>query len=267
MGTKKASNRSTSAKIHKSQVNNRRIQIPEEYSSSDDSFLLDNDHLDLNRTISSWVPQQEAFANSVNEAQAPTISKGGGVSADIQPLKLDETVSFDDKGGLSEYIYQLKEIVFVPQLYPNFFTSYNITPPRGVLLCGPPGTGKTLITKALACAASKVGQKVSFYMRKGANVLSKWVGEAKRQMKLLFDEAQKNQPSIIFFDEINGLEPIRSSKQEQIRNSIMSTLLALMDGLESRGQVILIGAINKVDSIDGAFWSPGKWKLPHLPRG
>ncbi|KAL0326315.1 UNVERIFIED_CONTAM: ATPase family AAA domain-containing protein [Sesamum radiatum] len=150
-------------------------------------------------------------------------------------------------------------MVFFPLLYPDFFASYNITPPRGVLLCGPPGTGKTLIARALACAASKAGQKVSFYMRKGADVLSKWVGEAERQLKLLFEEAQKNQPSIIFFDEIDGLAPVRSSKQEQIHNSIVSTLLALMDGLDSRGQVVLIGATNRVDAIDGALRRPGRF--------
>lgn len=150
-------------------------------------------------------------------------------------------------------------MVFFPLLYPDFFASYNITPPRGVLLCGPPGTGKTLIARALACAASKAGQKVSFYMRKGADVLSKWVGEAERQLKLLFEEAQRNQPSIIFFDEIDGLAPVRSSKQEQIHNSIVSTLLALMDGLDSRGQVVLIGATNRVDAIDGALRRPGRF--------
>ncbi|KAG6436019.1 hypothetical protein SASPL_100900 [Salvia splendens] len=183
-------------------------------------------------------------------------SKGG---ADIQPAQIDETVSFDDIGGLSEYIDALKEMVFFPLLYPDFLANYNITPPRGVLLCGPPGTGKTLIARAMACAASKAGQKVSFYMRKGADVLSKWVGEAERQLKLLFEEAKKNQPSIIFFDEIDGLAPVRSSKQEQIHNSIVSTLLALMDGLDSRGQVVLIGATNRVDAIDGALRRPGRF--------
>ncbi|KAM7497621.1 hypothetical protein LguiA_022035 [Lonicera macranthoides] len=153
MGTKKASSRGTSAKIHKSKVNNRRIKIPEEDSSSDDSLLLDNDHLDLNRTISGWVPH------------------------------------YDDIDGLSEYIDQLKEMVFFPQLYLDFFNSYNTTPPRGILFCAPPppppGTGKTLIVNALAIAASKASQKVSFYMRMGANMLSKWVGEGKRQLKTI----------------------------------------------------------------------------------
>lgn len=211
----------------------------------------------LNVAASGWGHQNDTISNLTSGIQTAGPSSKGG--ADIQPVQIDETVSFDDIGGLSEYIDALKEMVFFPLLYPEFFASYNITPPRGVLLCGPPGTGKTLIARALACAASKAGQKVSFYMRKGADVLSKWVGEAERQLKLLFEEAQKNQPSIIFFDEIDGLAPVRSSKQEQIHNSIVSTLLALMDGLDSRGQVVLIGATNRVDAIDGALRRPGRF--------
>lgn len=211
----------------------------------------------LNVAASGWGHQNESLASLTSGVQTAGPSSKGG--ADIQPLQVDESVSFEDIGGLSEYIDALKEMVFFPLLYPDFFASYNITPPRGVLLCGPPGTGKTLIARALACAASKAGQKVSFYMRKGADVLSKWVGEAERQLKLLFEEAQKNQPSIIFFDEIDGLAPVRSSKQEQIHNSIVSTLLALMDGLDSRGQVVLIGATNRVDAIDGALRRPGRF--------
>ncbi|TVU08937.1 hypothetical protein EJB05_42385 [Eragrostis curvula] len=210
----------------------------------------------LNVGASGWGHQGDSSSLMPGVQTAGPSSKGG---ADIQPLQVDESVSFNDIGGLSEYIDSLKEMVFFPLLYPDFFANYHITPPRGVLLCGPPGTGKTLIARALACAASKAGQKVSFYMRKGADVLSKWVGEAERQLKLLFEEAQKNQPSIIFFDEIDGLAPVRSSKQEQIHNSIVSTLLALMDGLDSRGQVVLIGATNRIDAIDGALRRPGRF--------
>ncbi|XP_020533129.2 ATPase family AAA domain-containing protein At1g05910 isoform X2 [Jatropha curcas] len=211
----------------------------------------------LNVAASGWGHQGDAITTLTSGIQTAGPSSKGG--ADIQPLQVDESVSFDEIGGLAEYIDALKEMVFFPLLYPDFFASYHITPPRGVLLCGPPGTGKTLIARALACAASKAGQKVSFYMRKGADVLSKWVGEAERQLKLLFEEAQRNQPSIIFFDEIDGLAPVRSSKQEQIHNSIVSTLLALMDGLDSRGQVVLIGATNRVDAIDGALRRPGRF--------
>lgn len=211
----------------------------------------------LNVASSGWGPQDYTFGYGGGGAQ--TTGPGSKVGADIQPLLVDETVSFDDIGGLSDHIDALKEMVFFPLLYPEFFSNYHISPPRGVLLCGPPGTGKTLIARALACAASKAGQKVNFYMRKGADVLSKWVGEAERQLKLLFEEAEKNQPSIIFFDEIDGLAPVRSSKQEQVHNSIVSTLLALMDGLESRGQVVLIGATNRIDAIDGALRRPGRF--------
>uniref|UniRef100_A0ACD5XZU7 Uncharacterized protein n=1 Tax=Avena sativa TaxID=4498 RepID=A0ACD5XZU7_AVESA len=214
----------------------------------------------LNAGASGWGHQGDTGVSTTSlmpGAQTAGPSSKGG--ADIQPLQIDESVSLNDIGGLSEYIDALKEMVFFPLLYPDFFANYHITPPRGVLLCGPPGTGKTLIARALACAASKAGQKVSFYMRKGADVLSKWVGEAERQLKLLFEEAQKNQPAIIFFDEIDGLAPVRSSKQEQIHNSIVSTLLALMDGLDSRGQVVLIGATNRIDAIDGALRRPGRF--------
>nr|XP_043627674.1 ATPase family AAA domain-containing protein At1g05910 [Erigeron canadensis] len=211
----------------------------------------------LNIAASGWGHQGDVLASLASGVQTAGPSSKGG--ADIQPLQVDDSVSFDDIGGLSGYIDALKEMVFFPLLYPDFFASYHITPPRGVLLCGPPGTGKTLIARALACAASKAGQKVSFYMRKGADVLSKWVGEAERQLKMLFEEAQRNQPSIIFFDEIDGLAPVRSSKQEQIHNSIVSTLLALMDGLDSRGQVVLIGATNRIDAIDGALRRPGRF--------
>lgn len=179
--------------------------------------------------------------------------------ADADPLGVDQNVNFDSVGGLQGHIDQLKEMVALPLLYPEIFLRFKITPPRGVLFHGPPGTGKTLLARALATSVSSQGRKVTFYMRKGADALSKWVGEAERQLRLLFEEARKNQPSIIFFDEIDGLAPVRSSKQEQIHASIVSTLLALMDGMDGRGQVIVIGATNRPDSIDPALRRPGRF--------
>ncbi|ETI25778.1 hypothetical protein G647_02552 [Cladophialophora carrionii CBS 160.54] len=179
--------------------------------------------------------------------------------ADADPLGVDQSVSFDGVGGLQGHIDQLKEMVALPLLYPEIFMRFKITPPRGVLFHGPPGTGKTLLARALATSVGSQGKKVTFYMRKGADALSKWVGEAERQLRLLFEEARKNQPSIIFFDEIDGLAPVRSSKQEQIHASIVSTLLALMDGMDGRGQVIVIGATNRPDSIDPALRRPGRF--------
>lgn len=179
--------------------------------------------------------------------------------ADADPLGVDTNVTFDGVGGLDDHINKLKEMVMLPLLYPEAFHQFKITPPRGVLFHGPPGTGKTLLARALASSVSAHGQKVTFYMRKGADALSKWVGEAERQLRLLFEEARKNQPSIIFFDEIDGLAPVRSSKQEQIHASIVATLLALMDGMDGRGQVVVIGATNRPDSVDPALRRPGRF--------
>jgi SpoVK/Ycf46/Vps4 family AAA+-type ATPase len=179
--------------------------------------------------------------------------------ADADPLGVDPNVNFDGVGGLDDHINKLKEMVMLPLLYPEVFQRFKITPPRGVLFHGPPGTGKTLLARALASSVSSHGQKVTFYMRKGADALSKWVGEAERQLRLLFEEARKTQPSIIFFDEIDGLAPVRSSKQEQIHASIVATLLALMDGMDGRGQVIVIGATNRPDSVDPALRRPGRF--------
>ncbi|TID20612.1 AAA-domain-containing protein [Venturia nashicola] len=187
------------------------------------------------------------------------VTKEKKALADADPLGVDENVNFDAVGGLEDHITKLKEMVVIPLLYPEIFTRFSVTPPRGVLFHGPPGTGKTLLARALANSVSVSGKKVTFFIRKGADALSKWVGEAERQLRLLFEEAQKCQPSIIFFDEIDGLAPVRSSKQEQIHASIVATLLALMDGMDGRGQVIVIGATNRPDNVDPALRRPGRF--------
>ncbi|KAF2867885.1 ATPase family AAA domain-containing protein 2 [Massariosphaeria phaeospora] len=211
-----------------------------------------------------------AFPQTHNADPQQAAASGGGPAnlgkvkdkkalADADPLGVDPNVNFDGVGGLDDHINQLKEMILLPLLYPEVFQRFKMTPPRGVLFHGPPGTGKTLLARALASSVSSQGQKVTFYMRKGADALSKWVGEAERQLRLLFEEARKTQPSIIFFDEIDGLAPVRSSKQEQIHASIVATLLALMDGMDGRGQVIVIGATNRPDSVDSALRRPGRF--------
>ncbi|KAJ5936398.1 Tat-binding [Penicillium verhagenii] len=228
--------------------------------SSDDE--LAQQHKGAGHPPSSLVPQ--AHSGDAAQHLAGTPANFGKVPdrqtlADADPLGVDVTVNFDSVGGLQGHIDQLKEMVSLPLLYPEIFQRFHVVPPRGVLFHGPPGTGKTLLARALANSVSSEGRKVSFYMRKGADTLSKWVGEAERQLRLLFEEARKNQPSIIFFDEIDGLAPVRSSKQEQIHASIVSTLLALMDGMDGRGQVIVIGATNRPDSVDPALRRPGRF--------
>ncbi|KAF8632421.1 hypothetical protein AX17_004862 [Amanita inopinata Kibby_2008] len=184
---------------------------------------------------------------------------GEAALADTDPLGVNMNVTFDEVGGLDEHIHSLKEMTLLPLLYPEVFQRFNVTPPRGVLFHGPPGTGKTLMARALAASCRSDGKQISFFMRKGADCLSKWVGEAERQLRLLFEEARASQPSIIFFDEIDGLAPVRSSKQDQIHASIVSTLLALMDGMDGRGQVIVIGATNRPDAVDPALRRPGRF--------
>uniref|UniRef100_A0A672S114 ATPase family AAA domain-containing protein 2 n=1 Tax=Sinocyclocheilus grahami TaxID=75366 RepID=A0A672S114_SINGR len=190
--------------------------------------------------------------------------KVGASLADVDPMNLDSSVKFDSVGGLTHHIQSLKEMVVFPLLYPEVFEKFKIQPPRGCLFYGPPGTGKTLVARALANECSQGDRKVSFFMRKGADCLSKWVGESERQLRLLFDQAYLMRPSIIFFDEIDGLAPVRSSRQDQIHSSIVSTLLALMDGLDSRGEIVVIGATNRLDSIDPALRRPGRFDREFL---
>ncbi|WWC97419.1 hypothetical protein V866_004299 [Kwoniella sp. B9012] len=199
--------------------------------------------------------------NAVGPSDVPNYGRINPKSnmADADPLGVDMNVTFDNVGGLDDHINQLKEMVALPLLYPELFQQFGITPPRGVLFHGPPGTGKTLLARALAASCSTGNTKIAFFMRKGADVLSKWVGEAERQLRMLFEEARACQPSIIFFDEIDGIAPVRSSKQDQIHASLVSTLLALMDGMDGRGQVIVIGATNRPDAVDPALRRPGRF--------
>ena len=183
----------------------------------------------------------------------------GASLADVDPMEFDKSINFKSVGGHPKAIKQLQEMVVLPLLYPDVFSKFKVSPPRGVLFYGPPGTGKTLMARALVNECSKDGKKVAFFMRKGSDVLSKWVGESERQLRLLFDQAFRMRPSVIFFDEIDGLAPVRSSRQDHIHSSIVSTLLALMDGLDSRGEVIIIGATNRIDSIDPALRRPGRF--------
>ncbi|CAM9709894.1 unnamed protein product [Lampetra planeri] len=183
----------------------------------------------------------------------------GASLADVDPMSMDSSIGFHSIGGLSQHIQALKEMIVFPLLYPEIFQKYSIQPPRGCLFHGPPGTGKTLVARALANECSRGDRRMAFFMRKGADCLSKWVGESERQLRLLFDQAYLMRPSIIFFDEIDGLAPVRSSRQDQIHSSIVSTLLALMDGLDSRGEIVVIGATNRLDSIDPALRRPGRF--------
>lgn len=166
---------------------------------------------------------------------------------------------WESVAGLQDVIRCMKEVVIIPLLYPEFFDNMGITPPRGILLHGHPGTGKTLVVRALIGSCARGDKRIAYFARKGADCLGKYVGDAERQLRLLFQVAEKCQPSIIFFDEIDGLAPCRTKRQDQTHSSVVSTLLALMDGLKSRGSVVVIGATNRPDAVDPALRRPGRF--------
>ncbi|NXT14889.1 ATAD2 protein, partial [Prunella fulvescens] len=186
--------------------------------------------------------------------------KIGASLAGAEQMQIDGSAQFHGVGGLSDHISALKEMVILPLLYPDVFEILKFKPPRGCLFYGPPGTGKTLVARALANECSRGDRKVTFFMRSAADCMSKWVGESERQLRLVFEQAYQMRPSIIFFDEIDALAPVRSSKQDQVHSSVVGTLLTLMDGLASRGEVVVIGATNRLDSIDPALRRPGRFE-------
>ncbi|XP_071269069.1 ATPase family AAA domain-containing protein 2B isoform X1 [Salvelinus alpinus] len=244
-------------------VKKHAIHSSDTTSSSDEERFERRKSKSMTRARNRCLPMNlraEDLASGVLRDRA----KVGASLADVDPMNLDTSVKFESVGGLSNHIQSLKEMVVFPLLYPEVFERFKIQPPRGCLFYGPPGTGKTLVARALANESSQGDKKVSFFMRKGADCLSKWVGESERQLRLLFDQAYLMRPSIIFFDEIDGLAPVRSSRQDQIHSSIVSTLLALMDGLDSRGEIVVIGATNRLDSIDPALRRPGRFDREFL---
>ncbi|AYU76860.1 ATPase, putative [Leishmania donovani] len=212
-------------------------------------------------------------AGAADGGSGGAATTANGALGDISPLQIDDGITFDSVGGLPEHIVTLREMVLLPLLYPDLFERLDLKAPRGVLFVGPPGTGKTLMARALAnegsgfargsntggATPSQQQHRITFFVRKGADLLSKWVGESERQLKLLFEEAKRLQPSIIFFDEVDGLAPARHAKAEQTQAALVSTLLALLDGLEDRGQVVVIGATNRPDTLDPALRRPGRF--------
>lgn len=234
-------------------------------SHSSSSSSGDEKHFDRRKAKSMTKARNRCLPLNLNAADVQSCGiikdriKIGSSLADVDPMSVDREVNFESVGGLSEHLQSLKEMIIFPLLYPEVFDRFKISPPRGVLFYGPPGTGKTLVARALANECSQEDKRVAFFMRKGADCLSKWVGESERQLRLLFDQAYAMRPSIIFFDEIDGLAPVRSSRQDQIHSSIVSTLLALMDGLDSRGEVVVVGATNRLDAIDPALRRPGRF--------
>ncbi len=163
-------------------------------------------------------------------------------------------VSYEDIGGLHDELEKVKEMIQLPIKHPELFDRLGIDPPKGVLLHGPPGTGKTLIAKAVANESG-----ANFYTINGPEIMSKFYGQSEENLRKIFEEAQKNAPSIVFLDEIDAIAPKRSEVHGEVERRVVSQLLALMDGLKGRGKVIVIGATNIPDTLDPALRRPGRF--------
>lgn len=163
-------------------------------------------------------------------------------------------ISYEDIGGLHEEVQRIREMIELPLKYPQVFDRLGIDPPKGVLLNGPPGTGKTLIARAVAHEAD-----ANFYTINGPEIIHKFYGESERHLKEYFDKAAENAPSILFIDEIDAIAPKRINVQGEVEKRVVATLLAQMDGLNGRGQVIVIGATNIPDMLDPALRRPGRF--------
>jgi transitional endoplasmic reticulum ATPase len=163
-------------------------------------------------------------------------------------------ITYEDLGGLGDQIQRLREMIELPLKHPEIFDKLGINPPAGVLMHGPPGTGKTMIAKAVA---NESGAK--FFSIAGPEIMSKHYGESEKGLRDIFEEAYDNAPSIIFFDELDAIAGKREESVGEVERRVVAQLLTLMDGISDRGQVVVIGATNRVNSIDTALRRPGRF--------
>lgn len=176
-----------------------------------------------------------------------------------EPIKREDEekldgVGYDDVGGARKQMAQIREMIELPLRHPGLFKTLGVKPPRGVLLYGPPGSGKTLIARAIA---NETG--AFFFLLNGPEIMSKMAGQAEENLRKAFEEAEANQPAIIFIDEIDSIAPNREKTNGEVERRVVAQLLTLMDGVKGRGQVVCIGATNRPNSIDPALRRFGRF--------
>jgi transitional endoplasmic reticulum ATPase len=203
-------------------------------------------------------PQIVAFkVVEIEPEEAVIITKNTSIEFSDKPALGFEGIkrfSYEDIGGLKDELQRLRETIELPLRHPELFQKLGIEPPKGVLLYGPPGTGKTLIAKAVASESG-----AHFISIAGPEVISKYYGESEQRLREVFEEARENSPSIIFIDELDSIAPRREEVTGEVERRVVAQLLTMMDGLEERGQVVVIGATNRVDAIDAALRRPGRF--------
>ncbi|MDD4137966.1 MAG: CDC48 family AAA ATPase, partial [Methanoregula sp.] len=193
----------------------------------------------------------------IEPEEAVIITKNTSIEFSDKPAAGFEGIkrfSYEDIGGLKDELQRLRETIELPLRHPELFQKLGIEPPKGVLLYGPPGTGKTLIAKAVASESG-----AHFISIAGPEVISKYYGESEQRLREVFEEARENAPSIIFIDELDSIAPRREEVTGEVERRVVAQLLTMMDGLEERGQVVVIGATNRVDAIDAALRRPGRF--------
>lgn len=172
----------------------------------------------------------------------------------MKEVEVTTQISYEDIGGLKEELMRVREMIELPLKHPELFERLGIDPPKGVLLHGPPGTGKTLIAKAVASESG-----AHFISIQGPEIMNKFYGQSEENLRLKFEEAEKNTPAIIFIDELDSIAPKRGEVHGEVERRVVAQMLTLMDGLKARGQLIVIAATNRVDDIDPALRRPGRF--------
>ena len=220
--------------------------------------IVKNDSIPIMLGMPFIQPQIVAFkVVEVEPEEAVIITKNTAIEFSDKPAAGFEGIkrfSYEDIGGLKDELQRLRETIELPLRHPELFQKLGIEPPKGVLLYGPPGTGKTLIAKAVASESG-----AHFISIAGPEVISKYYGESEQRLREVFEEARENAPSIIFIDELDSIAPRREEVTGEVERRVVAQLLTMMDGLEERGQVVVIGATNRVDAIDAALRRPGRF--------
>ncbi|MCJ7443752.1 MAG: CDC48 family AAA ATPase [Methanotrichaceae archaeon] len=189
--------------------------------------------------------------------EAAVISDKTAIEISEKPAKEEKAVprvTYEDIGGLSTEIKKVREMIELPMKHPELFERLGVEAPKGVLLYGPPGTGKTLLARALASEINAHFETLS-----GPEIMSKYYGESEERLRQLFKTAEDNAPSIVLIDEIDSIAPKREEVTGEVERRVVAQLLALMDGMESRGKVVVIGATNRPDALDPALRRPGRF--------
>jgi transitional endoplasmic reticulum ATPase len=181
---------------------------------------------------------------SEESEKAVQVAKGDGAPS----------ISYEDIGGIKNEVSRLREMIELPLRHPELFKRLGVEAPKGVLLHGPPGTGKTLVAKAVAHETN-----ANFYTIGGPEIMSKFYGESEERLREIFKKAEENAPAIIFIDEIDSIAPKREEVSGEVERRVVAQLLSLMDGMSSRGKVVVIGATNRINAIDPALRRPGRF--------